>query len=140
MKRVESSEFDWLSEVLVGRTIIDVEAGTSNGWVLIHLSQTEEEKKKWPEGSRIFLTIKVDGPVEGDAHHWWNAALNAQEPDGGGSAAAIRDHRPAIDSERKRKAGEAEVRRREGARRSRLHPECGSNGEIVDTQEAGEAA
>jgi len=97
MKRVESTEFDWLKEVLVGRTIIDVEAGTSNGWVLIHFSQTEEETKKWPEGSRIFLNIKVDGPVGGEARHFWNAALHTQGPAGGGRSSPIRDHRPEIE-------------------------------------------
>ena len=93
MERNTSTEFDWLKEVLVGRTIINVEAGTSNGWVLIHFSQTEEETKKWPEGSRIFLNIKVDGPVEGEARHYWNAALNVKGDDNGGTSYPVRDHR-----------------------------------------------
>ena len=97
MKRVESTEFDWLKECLAGRTVMDVEAGASNGWVLVHLSLTEEDKKRMPEGSQVYLTIKVDGPAEGDACHYWNAALHVRQPDGLGSVLAIRDHRPAIE-------------------------------------------
>ena|ERR1700693_2970845 len=94
-KREQSTEFGWLNDALFGRTIIDVEAGHNNGWVLLHFSLTNEEKKASPEGSRILLTIKVDGKA--DDPHCWNAGLHTQNSEGGGCVTAIRDHRPATE-------------------------------------------
>jgi hypothetical protein len=102
MARMESKEFDWLRDKLVGRTITDVEAGTTNGWVLLHLGKTADEEEDWPKDARVFIAICIGGPdvnvdfnLLGNAkdRHCWLASLNIQDDDGGGLGIPIRDHR-----------------------------------------------
>jgi hypothetical protein len=82
-----------LNDMLAGRTIASVEAGSTYGWMLLNLSPVPEDN-----GCRVFMTIRLDTEYhesDPDADqfidsHYSSAAIHWQVPKGVGMVYMIR--------------------------------------------------
>jgi hypothetical protein len=70
----EHNTLQHLNDMLPGRTIASVEAGTTLGWILLNLAPVPED-----EGCRAFMTLRVE--EESDPHSW-SAAIRYVPPKG----------------------------------------------------------
>ncbi len=86
-----SNELQDLNDMLAGRTIASVEAGSTHGWILRNLLPVPED-----EGCRVFMTIRIETTYhetekeeEADPRYS-SAAIHYKQPTGAGMVYMIR--------------------------------------------------